>query len=253
MAISKIVRHASNPFMPLLLKQSKKGQSFTKYSTEDSSKFMILDTDTLSAKPVSVFGSSQEVEINNFVKLYADGVGGIMGLSNPGKKVFAVLYLQIRSKEGQDKDEIILSYDLIPQEVKDNLKLSRTTFYRGVKDLVKLNFIAYTMASNVYYINPTFLFNGNRLVVMKQYELKIEAETRENFDRLNKKIKKATTVNIPAEKTESEQDLFKDQKNQMKTQLADGRKYDTETGEILTDNNGTEFQQINMFPEGKNQ
>ena len=95
MAISKIVRHASNPFMPLLLKQSKKGQSFTKYSTEDSSKFMILDTDTLSAKPVSVFGSSQEVEINNFVKLYADGVGGIMGLSNPGKKVFAVLYLQV--------------------------------------------------------------------------------------------------------------------------------------------------------------
>ena len=242
MAISKIIKHASNPFLPLLVKQSKRGQAYTKYSTEDNSKFMILDTDTYSTKPVSVFGSSHEIEINNFVKLYADGVGGIMGLNNAGKKVFAVLFMQMRSKEGQDKDEIVLNYDLIPQEVKDNLGLSRSTFYRGVKDLIRLDFIAYTLAANVYYINPTYLFNGNRLVIMRQYELKQAAETRENFKKLNKKVKNATTVNIPPKKQETEENLFENQQSQMKRQLADGREFDPETGEILTDNTDTDLQ-----------
>ncbi len=251
MALALTERYATNPFVKDLIKQSKKGQSLKQYS-QDGNKFMIVNTDNpMESATVTAFGTSEEVEMNRFVKLYADGVGAIVGLKGAGKKVFALLYMQMRGKEGKDKDEISLNYALLDDETKKNL--SQATFYRGVRELINLRFIAPTLAANIYYINPTYIFNGDRLVLMNQYFLKVEAETRENFRRLNKKIKNATTVNIPPKKQETEEDLFKDQKDQMKTQLADGRKYDTETGEILTDNNGTEFQQINMFPEGKNQ
>ena len=245
MAIAKEDRHSSNPFLPELIRQSKKMEKVTtQYASDDDSKFMVLNTNTLSTVPVSIFGVKKVVEINAFVKLYADGVGAITGLNSAGKKVFAVLYMQLRSKEGQDKDEIILNYDLISQELKDYLKLSRATFYRGIQELIKRRFIAYTMAANVYYINPMYLFNGNRLLIMQQYELAMKKESEEHFKNLNNKVK---PVNVTPEHPDTEQtDLFT--VDQSKTvQLADGRTVDRETGKIKTDAYGTQYQENDLF------
>ena len=245
MAIPKDIRYAKNPFLPDLINQSKQVERLGRqYLAKDNNKFMVLNTNTLSSVPVSVFGETKTVEINSFVKLYADGVGGIIGLGNPGKKVFAVLYMQLRSKEGQDKDEITLNYEMIPQELKDYLKLSRATFYRGIRELIKQRFIAYTMAANVYYINPAYLFNGNRLLVMKQYELDVAEETRENFKRLNDKVK---TVNVTPEKESREVGLFPPVDQSKVVQLADGRNIDRETGEVLTDANGVQYVDGDLF------
>ena len=235
MALPVSNRYSSNPFIKDLLKQSKKGEPLKQYSA-DGSKFMIVNTNTLETAPVSAFGTSEEVEMNRFVKLYVDGVGAIMGLKNAGKKVFGLLYMQIRGKDGKDKDEVTLNYALIPEETKKELKLSNTTFYRGVRELIDLKFIAPTMAINVYYINPTYIFNGDRLVIMNQYLLK-EREKEKAYDRKRKeeRYKNITTVNIPGvalSKTE-EGNLFEELHDQMKTQLADGKRFDPETGEIL--------------------
>ena len=253
MGLPITMRHSKNPFMEDLIRQSKKKQALKHYSA-DGNKFMIVNTSnpTDSAK-VTAFGTSEEVEMNRFVKLYADGVGGIMGLNNAGKKVFALLFMQLRGSDGKDKDEVTLNYALIPEETKKQLKLSQTTFYRGVKELIKQNFIAATMAINVYYINPTFIFNGDRLVVMHQYLLREEKEALKSMKKMEDKVRTATTVNIPPEKPETENDLFEDQKNEMKTQLTDGRKFDAETGEILEDVNGNKFQQLNLFSGDENE
>ena len=88
MAIPKDIRYAKNPFLPDLINQSKQVERLGRqYLAKDNNKFMVLNTNTLSSVPVSVFGETKTVEINSFVKLYADGVGGIIGLGNPGKKV----------------------------------------------------------------------------------------------------------------------------------------------------------------------
>ena len=246
MALPLTERYATNPFIKDLINQSKRGTPLRKYSA-DGNKFMIVNTDNpTDSMPVSAFGTTEEVEMNRFVKLYVDGVGGIMGLKGAGKKVFGLLYMQIRGKEGRDKDEITLNYALLPEETRK--KLSQSTFYRGIRELIDLKFIAPTMAANVYFINPTYIFNGDRLVVMHQYLLKQEEDTRQALKRLNAKVKNPTTVNIPPKTEEPGRNLFEDEQDAMKHHLADGRQFNPNTGEILTDANGKSFEQLNMFP-----
>ena len=40
-----------------------------------------------------------------------------------------------------------------------------------MKELVEKNFIAETMIQNYYFINPDFMFNGDRLSFVKSYIL----------------------------------------------------------------------------------
>jgi uncharacterized protein YceH (UPF0502 family) len=43
------------------------------------------------------------------------------------------------------------------------LRLSQATFWRGLAELVKAQIIAKTMRQGRYFINPNFVFNGDRV------------------------------------------------------------------------------------------
>ncbi len=113
------------------------------------------------------FFQSMEVDKTQFVKLYVDGVSAIEGLSSSGKKVFKILYLAIR--DNKDTDTILMSFDIVDQDI---VKISRTTYFKGMKELADKKFIAETMIQNYYFINPDYMFNGDRLTFMKTYYLK---------------------------------------------------------------------------------
>jgi hypothetical protein len=53
-----------------------------------------------------------------------------------------------------------MSYDIVDQDV---VKISRTTYFKGMKELADKKFIAETMIQNYYFINPDYMFNGDRL------------------------------------------------------------------------------------------
>ncbi|CCQ05523.1 firmicute plasmid replication family protein [Escherichia coli 8-415-05_S4_C1] len=117
-----------------------------------------------------------EVDKTQFVKLYVDGVSAIEGLSSSGKKVFKILYLAIR--DNKDTDTILMSFDIVDQDI---VKISRTTYFKGMKELADKKFIAETMIQNYYFINPDYMFNGDRLTFMKTYYLKDKkTKTKEN-------------------------------------------------------------------------
>ena len=116
------------------------------------------------------------VDKTQFVKLYVDGVSAIEGLSSSGKKVFKILYLAIR--DNKDTDTILMSFDIVDQDI---VKISRTTYFKGMKELADKKFIAETMIQNYYFINPDYMFNGDRLTFMKTYYLKDKkTKTKEN-------------------------------------------------------------------------
>lgn len=116
-----------------------------------------------------------EVDKTQFVKLYVDGVSAIEGLSSSGKKVFKILYLAIR--DNKDTDTILMSFDIFDKDV---VKISRTTYFKGMKELADKKFIAETMIQNYYFINPDYMFNGDRLTFMKTYYLKDKKKTVNN-------------------------------------------------------------------------
>ena len=71
-------------------------------------------------------------------------------------------------QEQKDTDTILMSYYIVDKTI---VKVSRTTYFKGMKELVEKNFIAETMIQNYYFINPDFMFNGDRLSFVKSYIL----------------------------------------------------------------------------------
>lgn len=84
----------------------------------------------------------------------------------------------------KDTDTILMSYDIIDKTI---VKVSRTTYFKGMKELVEKKFIAETMIQNYYFINPDFMFNGDRLSFVKSYILTESEHSRKKKDKAMKK------------------------------------------------------------------
>ncbi|WP_455476525.1 replication/maintenance protein RepL [Bartonella sp. B17] len=103
-----------------------------------------------------------------FVKLFTANIGLIFELSSAGIKAFGILLWVIQnlalSKDEVDLDSFILEDFLKFQTTSEqSLKLSLTTFKRGINELEKAQIIAKTMRKGCYFINPNFVFNGDRI------------------------------------------------------------------------------------------
>jgi len=125
---------------------------------------MVVNENTGEHLGGAVFFQYQEVDKTQFLKLYVNGVKGITELSSAGTKVFEILYRAMQDKK--DIDTILMSYDIVDKTI---VKISRTTYFKGMKELVEKSFIAETMIQNYYFINPDLIFNGDRLSFVKSY------------------------------------------------------------------------------------
>jgi hypothetical protein len=103
-----------------------------------------------------------------------------MQLKSPGKKVFQLIYDELYGAKGMGKTQIVLAYEMLSEAQRKNL--SRATFFQGINDNLKHNIIAETYTAGVYFINPAYIFNGDRLAMVREYVIKqnqiitIEAE-----------------------------------------------------------------------------
>jgi hypothetical protein len=67
------------------------------------------------------------------------------------------------------KDRVYISYAEINQAV---TPMSEATFYRGMSELVNKEFIAESVSQCWYYVNPDYVWNGDRLAFVKEFRLK---------------------------------------------------------------------------------
>lgn len=108
----------------------------------------------------------KSVDNEQFVKLYTANIGLTFDLKSPGIKAFSVLLWAVQhtsiSKDEVHLDVLVLNkFVQIHQE--NQLKLSHPTFLRGLAELVKAQIIAKTLRQGIYFINPNFIFNGDRI------------------------------------------------------------------------------------------
>lgn len=114
--------------------------------------------------PVAGFWQSQEVDSTQFVKLYVNGVKALTDLTRAGTKVFEVLYLEVQKNIGHDR--IYMSFGLVDQSLN---AMSEATYGRGMRELIAKDFIAPTAQIGWFWLNPDYLWNGDRLAFVKQY------------------------------------------------------------------------------------
>lgn len=155
------VRYKENPFLLPAVENTKSG---SKRVTSNKDKLLIISEKTGEQLAGAGFFHYQEVDKTQFLKLYVNGVKALTELSSSGTKVFEVLYRTVQ--DNINKDTIFLAFDLIDQNI---VTISESTFYRGMKELIEKKFIAETTTQNLYFINPDFLFNGDRLSFVKTF------------------------------------------------------------------------------------
>lgn len=159
-----VVLHKLNPFMQgdAVVTKTK-----TKRLTNKRGDMLVMGATGEIVTGIAGFWQAQEVDATQFVKLFVQGVKAFKDLTGAGTKVFEVLYHEMQKNMNQDR--VFLSFQAVDQTT--NL-MSEATYTRGMRELVAKGFLAATQVQGWFWINPSYLWNGDRLAFVREYRKK---------------------------------------------------------------------------------
>lgn len=149
--------HEENPFMVEVTTKMRR-------VTNKRGDMMLISDGGEVQNPIAGFWESQEVDSTKFVKLFVQGVKALKELTGAGTKVFEVLYLKVQENIG--KDQIYMAFASVDQAL---TPMSDATYSRGMRELIEKGFIAATPSQGMFWLNPSFVWNGDRLAFVKEY------------------------------------------------------------------------------------
>lgn len=116
--------------------------------------------------------SYKKVDSQQFVKMFTQNIALTFNLTSAGIKAFNVLMFSAQSQRNVDtvSMDLLTLDDFLHANSENGLKLTRSTFYRGIDDLIECNIIASTRRTGQYFINPNFIFNGDRVAFTQVIE-----------------------------------------------------------------------------------
>jgi hypothetical protein len=157
-----LIKYDHNPFIGQTMDATKRG--IKRITNKNGDKMMVVNENTGDIVATAGFWQTQEVDKTQFVKLYVNGVKAFRDLTGAGTKVFEVLYLKVQEAIGQDF--LYISFAGIDQAI---TPMSKATFMKGMRELLVKGFIAESLEMNKYYLNPDYMWNGDRLAFVQQY------------------------------------------------------------------------------------
>ena len=122
----------------------------------------LVDVSTGEVSNVNAIYQRKMVDAERFAKIYIDGVSRTFGLSKTAQRVFQII-LQACEK---DTDKIYLNW---MAATKIDGAMQERTYHRGLLELLKAGFIAYSDLPNMLWINPHLFFNGDRVKFITEY------------------------------------------------------------------------------------
>ncbi len=169
MARKRKETYKENPF----IKEYVENTSFRKIITSatDAGGNMVttvLGKDPSMIKHVGLFNiTTKIVDPTPFLKIKANALNPYNNLSPSGLKVFGFLMEECAGLEGRDKLDVVLAWDYLSDEQQKSI--SKASFNRGINDLIKAHFIAPSVINNVFFVNPSMIYNGDSVVVATKY------------------------------------------------------------------------------------
>lgn len=179
-----VVRWDHNPFVKDMVIPIKK--SAVKVSTmgKDDNVLVNQSTGEVLGTHVTTY---KKVDSEQFLKLFSANIALTFDLKTAGIKAFNVLVFQMQ-KKGLERDVVPLDKYVLEEFLEHQkgltgkaLSLSQGTFLRGLAELEKAKIIAKSIRLGWYYINPNFVFNGNRIA----FTTLIERDDAVNEEQLN--------------------------------------------------------------------
>lgn len=167
-------RYKTNPFIEQMVVPVKDKRVQISRLGRDDNILVNQATGEIMGTHVTTF---KRVDADQFVKLFTANVAMTFDLTSAGIKTFSVLIWSVQhhalSKDEVDLDNFVLD-DFISAHAENEppVKLSLATFKRGLNELEKAKIIAKTIRQGRYYINPNFVFNGDRIAFTTLIERK---------------------------------------------------------------------------------
>jgi len=153
-----VALYEENPFMMEMTTK-------TRRITNKRGDMMLVNSNTGEIQSnIAGFWEAEDVDSTKFVKLFIQGVKALKELTGAGTKVFEVLYLRVQENIG--KDRVFMSFSSVDQTI---TPMSNPTYDRGMRELLEKCFIAATKTQGWYWLNPSFVWNGDRLAFVKEY------------------------------------------------------------------------------------
>ena len=155
-------RHDKNPFTTGMVIPVKGKQVQLSPMGKDENILINQSTGEVQGTHVTTY---KKVDSEQFIKIFPAQIGAIFELKASGIKALGLLMWLLKDSRTIDKDKVLVdSYSLEDfLTANPTLKFSTATMKRGLNELEKASIIAKTKRKGFYYINPNFIFNGNRV------------------------------------------------------------------------------------------
>lgn len=176
--MSKVLRHKTNPFTTnMVIPVANQNVKLSRLG-EDDNVLVNQNTGEIQGTHITTY---RKVDSEQFVKLFTQNIALTFGLSSAGIKAFSVLIFAVQhtaiAKDQVYLDGALLEDFLLAHSHREPpLKLSRDTLKRGIRELIKAQIIARTTRPGAYFLNPSFVFNGDRIAFTTMLERKTTAE-----------------------------------------------------------------------------
>jgi len=172
----KTIRYDENPFLSELTINKKSRQ--VKISSMGKDDNVIVNTNTGESHGTSVV-TYKAVDDAEFVKLFTANIAMTFDLNKAGHKVLQLLIWMVQ-KEAIGRDIVRLNkFTLDDFQASFNMKaFSLSVYKKGLTELEEAQIIAKARQAGDYYINPSFMFNGDRIAFTKIIEKKSAAKKR---------------------------------------------------------------------------
>ncbi len=137
----------------------------------------LFDPSTGEIGAISVISRVEERDDAEFVKVFAEGVKAMYGLSKTGMRVFQAILNEYQDARmtGGFADSIYLHWFDGGLNGRA-LGMSERTFHNGFKELLLNKFLA-PRSANLYWVNPALFFKGDRVAFIREYKRKAAPAT----------------------------------------------------------------------------
>lgn len=172
--MKKTTRHDHNPFIEGMVVPIR-GQAvkMSKLGKDDN----ILVNQTTGEIQGTHITTYKKVDSEQFVKLFTANIALTFDLKAAGIKAFNIL-VWVLQRRAIERDLVPLDKYVLEEFInnhedrKPKLNISQPTFWRGLAELEKAQIIAKHLRQGWYYINPNFVFNGDRIAFTTLIERK---------------------------------------------------------------------------------
>lgn len=161
--MSQLQRYKTNPFVDdIVIRESHKQVVISPFGKDNN---ILVNQDTGEILGGTSVVTYKRVDEQEFVKLFTQNIALTFNLKSSGIKAFNVLLFAVQ-KYCIGKDRVSLDSYMLNEFLEhnnNNIALSLSTFKRGLNELEQAKIIAKTLKLGDYFINPNFMFNGNRI------------------------------------------------------------------------------------------